>query len=481
MATPAASTEDHGTLAGVLVPGGAAVALILGCNILHVLGPLALIGLLALGTLGVLGTVGLVARRRSSTRKSALRRAAANLGRTTKSTAAKTAAPRSPRPPRPAPATTARRPAARAAAAMVPPAARRSAPPPANRGGGPKPRPTNTRGVDPATGIFGRRGTAPKGAPTARTAKAATAPKAPVPSPAAAKRTTAPRRATAAPATGPVRRATAAARRAAGLPSAAAPKSRTGRKTSLAKKPTATTRTALRKAAAGTVATARWASPKLSRATAATARRIVRMHRRARKVRLHHPGPNWWPRLNRGWARVLTPALLAVRALMQRRRFADWIDTHRRLQAAPAPAMKAVPRPIRPGPHRPVTSPITKETAVSHPAIASAVESVQDAFAAVNGSPADNMREYEDILTGLPSLLTAIGAGLRAFADVSQDEFKVDTAIPDMLGDGSSHANELGSFLEDLHQRYRDVHEKQIENYEEATPGAEKWDVRANQ
>lgn len=472
---PTPKPEEHGTLAGVLVPGGAAVALILGCNILHTLGPWALLGLVALALAGTAATLGTITRAARGPRTRTVR---------TRRTAAKSAAARTAKSPKAAPAPASRgasvaspkRVAAKAPAASAPAPAKASPKAPAMAGAPAKP---PARGVDPRTGVFGRPGgsggpaartpKAETAKPTARTVKAPGAPKARIPAPR-------PGKPSALKPLSPAKRTKAAK---AGGPAAKAKK----RAKVLRKPPSGgTTRTALRRAARGTANAARWASPRIARTAAATAGRIARMHRRARKVRLHHPGPNWWKPLNRAWAKTLVPALKATRALLGNRHIRDWVDLHRRLHPVHVAGIKAGPAPVhvRRVTHRPVTSPIRKETPVSHPAIASATESVQAAFAAVNGSPADSMREYNEILAGVPELLDALAAGLRGFADTSADEFAVDSTIPDMLRDGSGYALNLGAHLTEVHNQFREVHDKQISNYEEPTVGAEKWDVRAN-
>jgi hypothetical protein len=582
---PAAAADDppEGTLAGVLVPGGAVTALILGAAILHTLGPFGLLGGAGLGVAGLAGHRS--RRNRRSTRGGLFerRRPVRSWGPAAGGSAP---SPRGTRAP-------SRRSAGSSAGGW--PAARRGAAGPATprtatggrvaagrtATGAPKPRaitpPTPARAPRhnrPAPRHSGpstrharnaaRRAATPRTPATPRMPRSNAAPKAPATqrTPQGATKTTPRTAATkAGTRTGATKAGSAAARRmkrrsrltcpqcwtstaarvARRTPAAAravrqragntrrnlgnvarfygiTPGGRarnTGRnrpkpvpartpKVRMTKKkpPTAprpgrvkapksrvTVRAALRRAH-------RRAAPRIAGGAIRWMRYARRVQHRLLATRLAHIGPNWWPVIARGMGKALGPALAFGRWVSARRRIATWLrnwaptavavagvkagtaPAHARV--VPPPLATTAPRPVSaPTPHRPVTPP--GAVAMSDPNVEGAIEAVQTAFANVAADPADSMVGYEGILLALPKLLEAVGEGLTQFSQVSEDEFAVDSNVPSMFVDAAKYAHDLSGFLEEAHEHYRALHEKQIENYEEPRPGAEKWDVRANQ
>jgi hypothetical protein len=223
----------------------------------------------------------------------------------------------------------------------------------------------------------------------------------------------------------------------------------------------------------------RWASPRIARALIRTRMTLVRWRTRANLVRLRHLGPNWWPGIAKAWAAVMNGLIKAGGSIAFLPATRRWIAGYmpRKVDVADitlGPVSSNV-RVIY------TSTPTTGAPPMADPVIIEAAEQIRNAFATIAADPASSMRGYEAALLALPDLLEAIGEGLNGFADVTRDQFSVQEAVPDMLGEGASHAQGLGSFLADVHAHYRSLHEQQITNYEEPTVGSEKWDVVANQ
>ncbi|WP_329126068.1 hypothetical protein [Streptomyces sp. NBC_01353] len=110
-----------------------------------------------------------------------------------------------------------------------------------------------------------------------------------------------------------------------------------------------------------------------------------------------------------------------------------------------------------------------------------AADAVRQAGAMLLTSPAENMVGYEQTLHALATLQEAIGDVVRHAGETTRENFKVNPAIAEAYDDTASYASNLAQRLTEIPTLFRQLHEEQIDNIENPTVQARKWDISANE
>lgn len=112
--------------------------------------------------------------------------------------------------------------------------------------------------------------------------------------------------------------------------------------------------------------------------------------------------------------------------------------------------------------------------------LVAAIDAVRTAGAMLLIHPADNMVGYEMTIRQLAELEYAISDVVRAAAASTRDNFKVNPAVPEAYDDTAAYMRATGDRLAALPYLFRLLHAEQIDNIENPTPAAAKWDINAN-
>ncbi|WP_372412648.1 hypothetical protein [Streptomyces luteireticuli] len=223
-------------------------------------------------------------------------------------------------------------------------------------------------------------------------------------------------------------------------------------------------------------------------------RTVLRVHTALKGVRFSTLGPNWL----RPLSRVLSWATSPAAALVTLSRKWGWLNawiyktaTSRPASAAAGPGGTPAANAPAAGGHQPVPSPASPispkgstpvdNSPVQHAyPLMRAAESIRLAGVAFASAPADSMKGYEAVIEHLGSLNLAMFELLQCIATVTEDEFKVNAAVPGAFREISLHFLLLGEFIDGAHVVYRQVHAEQLDNIENPTWQGRKWDISAN-
>ncbi|MFB7763564.1 hypothetical protein [Streptomyces xiamenensis] len=234
--------------------------------------------------------------------------------------------------------------------------------------------------------------------------------------------------------------------------------------------------------------------PLIARGMRSAGRAVFRAQNALGSARMHHKGPNWWPALARVMAFCLRPAAAALRTASRMNRLKTWIYRHSSSGSPAGSASTAgAGRTTPAGGHNPITPP--NPAGPSHTLaggnnvsssnhvdpLIQAQESIRLAFALTALNPSSNMVGFEAVINAVPGLLDAIGDGLLLFAGISQEQFQVHAAIPEMYADASMASRQVADHVRSIPIAYRWLHEQQIYNIENPSPQGAKWDIQANQ
>ncbi|WP_228981233.1 hypothetical protein [Streptomyces sp. DH12] len=239
--------------------------------------------------------------------------------------------------------------------------------------------------------------------------------------------------------------------------------------------------------------TSRYLSPLLAHACRRGTRAFLTAHLRLGTVRYTAGGPNW----ARPLAKVLhvlgTPLARTLAATGSWGWLNRWMYRHTsgptaedRLNTPPTTtAPQPGPAETSPDrPHTPVTlAPTGAFAAMSEAAapLEQAVEAIRQAGAMLLTDPSENMIGYEAILRTLALLQAEIGNVFHSAAESTRENFKVNPAVPEAYDDTAGYALQLADRLEEIPSLYRQLHADQVENIENPTVQARKWDISANE
>ncbi|MFE7780386.1 hypothetical protein [Streptomyces nigrescens] len=237
----------------------------------------------------------------------------------------------------------------------------------------------------------------------------------------------------------------------------------------------------------------RFASPLLAHTVRFASRAILHSHMLLGTIRYTSAGPNWLRPFTRLLHVVTSPVARLVATSGSWRWMNSWIYRHTTPQ--PGTTGKAAPaQPTAPvaGPHRAVTSPAattagtstkgsTTVSSIQHTMpLIYAAEAVRAAGVMLLVNPAENMIGYEATMRQLADVQHAIGQVVQAAGLSTQENFKVNPAVSDAYFDTAGYAHTVGERLGSIPDLFRIIHAEQIENIENPTPQAAKWDQSAN-
>ncbi|THA29200.1 hypothetical protein E6R18_25145 [Streptomyces sp. A1277] len=95
-------------------------------------------------------------------------------------------------------------------------------------------------------------------------------------------------------------------------------------------------------------------------------------------------------------------------------------------------------------------------------------------------NPSDNMHGYEATIRQLSDIQSAISQVIQAAAESTRENFAVNPVISDAYDDTASYGYSLAERLDAIPVLFRMVHADQLENLENPTPQAAKWDIGQN-
>lgn len=226
-------------------------------------------------------------------------------------------------------------------------------------------------------------------------------------------------------------------------------------------------------------------------------RAFLSLHMGLGSVRYTGAGPNWIRPLARVMHACTSPFARALAHTGSWGWLNAWIytrtgggvhaGTDRRYPTSVADA-----RPIRP--HTPVTRPAAAApptTAGGIPAmganiqhslpLVAAIDAINTASAMFIINPAEDMISYDMAMRQLAEVEYAMSNLVRTAAEATREHFKVNPAIPEAYEDTAAYMRMSGDRLAAIPYLFRLLHGEQLENIENPTPQAAKWDVRANQ
>ncbi|MGW1409499.1 hypothetical protein [Streptomyces sp. NPDC002403] len=112
--------------------------------------------------------------------------------------------------------------------------------------------------------------------------------------------------------------------------------------------------------------------------------------------------------------------------------------------------------------------------------LAYAAEAVRNAGIMLLINPSENMTGYEATIRQLSDVQAAISQVIQAAAASTRENFAVNPVISDAYDDTAQYGYSLAERLDAIPVLFRMVHAEQLENLENPTPQAAKWDIGAN-
>ncbi|MGY1439510.1 hypothetical protein [Streptomyces reniochalinae] len=236
----------------------------------------------------------------------------------------------------------------------------------------------------------------------------------------------------------------------------------------------------------------RVASPLLARAWRHGSRGFIAAHMALGSIRYSNRGPNWLRPLAKVLHAITTPAARAVAWTGGIGWLNRWMYQHTSDQPARRTASTERPTFARTaGSHTPISRPAD----AAGPAIGGVpVTNIQPAMPLVNAAeavrmagamliinPADNMVGYEMTIRQLADLQSAIASVIRAAAASTREDFKVNPAVSEAYDDTAAYMDSIAARLGSIPYLFRVIHAEQIDNIENPTVAAAKWDIGANQ
>ncbi|MFF8458819.1 hypothetical protein ACF06T_30290 [Streptomyces albidoflavus] len=235
-------------------------------------------------------------------------------------------------------------------------------------------------------------------------------------------------------------------------------------------------------------------SKPLAHAYRTGARWFLKAHLRLGTRRYTAAGPNWMRPLTRLLHVVTSPAARLVSATGSWTWLNKWIYRHTTpgalnrvnpnpQQHAPSPAGPTAP--TVPTQRNTITPPHLSEGTILMAQAAQpldqAIEAITSAGAQLLTNPADNMLGYEAVLHRLSEVQAAISGVLTQAAESTRENFKVNPAIAEAYNDYANYSTGLSDRLADIPTMYRSLHAEQIDNIENPTIQARKWDIASNE
>ena len=210
-------------------------------------------------------------------------------------------------------------------------------------------------------------------------------------------------------------------------------------------------------------------------------------------IRYTHLGPNWVRPLAKLLHAVTSPVARLIHATGSWNRLNAWMYRNTTPQTDPklkpvSPAAVAAAVARNNTAHQPFTSPgatapkgttMSSELSGAMP-LMYAADAVRTAGVMLLINPADNMHGYEATIRQLSDVQAAISQVIQAAAESTRENFAVNPVISDAYDDTAGYGFSLAERLEAIPALFRLVHAEQLENLENPTPQAAKWDIGQN-
>ena len=210
-------------------------------------------------------------------------------------------------------------------------------------------------------------------------------------------------------------------------------------------------------------------------------------------IRYTNLGPNWVRPLAKLLHAVTSPVARLIHATGSWNRLNAWMyrnTTHhtdpKLKPVSPAAVAAAVAR--NNTAHQPFTIPggtapkgttMSSELSGAMP-LMYAADAVRTAGVMLLINPADNMHGYEATIRQLSDVQAAISQVIQAAAESTRENFAVNPVISDAYDDTAGYGFSLAERLDAIPVLFRMVHAEQLENLENPTPQAAKWDITQN-
>ncbi|MEU4502640.1 hypothetical protein [Streptomyces sp. NPDC024089] len=225
---------------------------------------------------------------------------------------------------------------------------------------------------------------------------------------------------------------------------------------------------------------------------------FTRAHMLLGTIRYADLGPNWVRPLAKLLHAVTSPVARLIHATGSWNWLNKWMYRNTTTQPDPnGPKLK----PVSPAAvaaavirdhaaHRAVNSPWDAPSPKGTPTMSSslsgamplayAAEAVRNAGIMLIINPSENMAGYESTIRQLSDVQAAISQVIQAAAASTRENFAVNPVISDAYDDTASYGYSLAERLDAIPVLFRMVHAEQLENLENPTPQAAKWDIGAN-
>ncbi|MFG3244223.1 hypothetical protein [Streptomyces sp. NPDC048157] len=225
---------------------------------------------------------------------------------------------------------------------------------------------------------------------------------------------------------------------------------------------------------------------------------FTRAHMMLGTIRYADLGPNWVRPLAKLLHAVTSPVARLIHATGSWNWLNKWMYRNTTTQPDPnGPRLKPVsPAAVaaavirdhaaRRAVNSPWDAPSPKGTPIMSSSLSGAMPLVYAAEAVRNAgimliiNPSENMAGYESTIRQLSDVQAAISQVIQAAAASTRENFAVNPVISDAYDDTASYGYSLAERLEAIPVLFRMVHAEQLENLENPTPQAAKWDIGAN-
>ncbi|WP_331723451.1 hypothetical protein [Streptomyces atratus] len=223
-----------------------------------------------------------------------------------------------------------------------------------------------------------------------------------------------------------------------------------------------------------------------------------RAHMMLGTIRYADLGPNWVRPLAKLFHAVTSPVARLIHATGSWNWLNKWMYRNTTTQPDPnGPKLK----PVSPAAvaaavirdhaaHQAVNSPWDAPSPKGTPTMSSslsgamplayAAEAVRNAGIMLLINPSENMAGYEATIRQLSDVQAAISQVIQAAAASTRENFAVNPVISDAYDDTAQYGYSLAERLDAIPVLFRMVHAEQLENLENPTPQAAKWDIGAH-
>ncbi|WP_331728839.1 hypothetical protein OG693_39515 (plasmid) [Streptomyces sp. NBC_01259] len=211
-------------------------------------------------------------------------------------------------------------------------------------------------------------------------------------------------------------------------------------------------------------------------------------------VRYSDIGPSWFRPIAKLMHAVTSPVARLIHATGSWNWVNQWMYRNTTPQHEPklkpvSPEAVAAAVARNNNPHQPFTSPnatapkgtppMSSDISGAMPLVYAA-DAVRTAGLMLLINPSDNMHGYEATIRQLSDVQSAISQVIQAAAESTRENFAVNPIISDAYDDTAGYGYSLAERLDAIPVLFRMVHAEQMENLDNPTPQAAKWDISQN-